>query len=186
MSQQLSISLTRTIVAFLFVTLNPLHAQTPPSTSASIVRGGDAMELNQEKTTYRFKLLPDGGAIEITGNDPSDAATRDAIRQHVAKIAAMFEEGNFSIAMPVHGQKPPSVDTMQRLKGRLYYTRENLPSGGRVQITTENSQALKAVHEFLRFQIREHKTGKSLAEPVPAKRKHPANNLGHDARPAPP
>jgi hypothetical protein len=135
--------------------------------------------------TYRFKLLPDGGAIEITCNDPSDAANRDAIRQHVTKIATTFEDGNFSIAMPIHDQKPPGIDTMKRLKGQIYYTPKNLPNGGQVQITTENSESLKAVHEFLRFQIREHKTGKSLAEPVRAKR-HPANNLGHDARPAPP
>ena len=186
MNRKFSIGFTRGIVAFLFVTLNSLHAQVPQSASASRVHGDDAMELNQEKTTHRFKLLPDGGAIEITANDPSDAATRNAIRQHVSKIADMFTQGNFSIAMPVHGQKPAGVDTMERLKGQLYYTPQNLPNGGRVQITTENSEALKAVHEFLRFQIREDKTGESVAEPVPAKRKHPANNLGHDARPGPP
>jgi len=186
MNQQLSIRLTWRIVAFLFVTLNSLLAQVPPRASANPVYGSNAMELNREKTTYRFKLLPTGGAIEITSDDPSDAATRDAVRQNVTKIATMFEEGNFSIGLPTHNQKPPGVDTMQRLKSRLYYTPENLPNGGRVQITTENSETLKAVHEFLRFQIQEHKTGKSLAEPVPAKRKHPANNLGHDARPASP
>jgi len=186
MNQQFLVSLTWRIVAFLFVTLNSLHAQVPPRESASTVYGSDAKELNQEKMTYRFKLLPDGGAIEITSNDLSDAATRDAIRQHVTKIAIMFENGNFSIGLFIHDQKPPGVDTMQRLKDRLSYKLENLPNGGRVQITTENSEALKAVHEFLRFQIREHKTGKSLAEPVPARRKHPANNLGHDVRSAPP
>ena len=58
--------------------------------------------------------------------------------------------------------------------------------------TVETGIALDAdpgeelVHDFLRFQIREHETGDSLAEPVSARRKHPANNLGHDARPGPP
>lgn len=186
MSQQLSIGLTWRIVAFLFVTLNSLLAQVPPRASASTVYGSDSMDLNREKMTYRFKLLPNGGAIEITSNDPSDAATRDAVRQRVTKIATMFEQGKFNIGLPIHDQKPPGVDTMQRLRARLYYTPENLLNGGRVQITTENSEALKAIHEFLLFQIREQKTGKSLAEPVPAKRKHPGNNLGHDARPASP
>jgi hypothetical protein len=32
-----------------------------------------------------------------------------------------------------------------------------------VRITTGNRDALKAVHEFLRYQIREHKTGDPLA-----------------------
>jgi hypothetical protein len=98
----------------------------------------------------------------------------------------MFAQGNFNIPMLVHGQKPPGTDMMEQFKSAISYTAENLPNGGRVQITTANSDALNAVHDFLRFQIREHKTGDSLADPGPAKRKHPANNLGHDARPAPP
>ena len=144
------------------------------------------MGFDQTKTTHHFKLLPDGGVIEITANDPADVASRDGIQQHVAKIAAMFGQGNFNIPMIVHGQNPPGVDTMTRLKSSLNYAAENLPNGGRVRITTANSEGLKAVHDFLRFHIQEHKTGDSLADPGPAKRKHPANNLGHDAPPAPP
>jgi len=144
------------------------------------------MGFDQQKTTHHFKLLPDGGTIEITADDPSDVATRDAIRKHVAKIATMFGQGDFNIAMLVHGQKPAGVDTMERLKSAISYTAENVPTGGLVRITTANSEGLKAVHDFLRFQIQEHKTGDSLADPVAAKRKHPANNLGHDARPAQP
>jgi hypothetical protein len=186
MNRKFSLRFVKGIFAFLLVTLKPLDAQTPQTASASMAQGSGAMELNQEKTTHHFELLPNGGTIEITANDPSDAATRDAIRQHVAKIAAMFAEGNFGIPTLVHGQKPPGVDSMTRLKSTISYAAENLPNGGRVQITTSNSEALKAVHDFLRFQIQEHKTGDSLAEPEPAKRKHSTNNLGHDARPAPP
>jgi len=31
-----------------------------------------------------------------------------------------------------------------------------------VRISTKNPTALKAIHDFLRFQIKEHKTGDSL------------------------
>jgi len=165
---------------------NLVHGQTPQTSPVSVARGEGAMGFDQAKTTHHFKLLPEGGAIEITANDPSDVASRDAIRQHVMKIADMFTEGNFSIPMLVHGQKPPGVDTMMRLESTISYAAQNLPNGGRVDITTANSEALNAVHDFLRFQIQEHKTGDSLADPRPPKRKHPANNLGHDARPAPP
>jgi hypothetical protein len=185
-NRKFSLRFVKGIFAFLLVTLKPLDAQTPQTASASMVQGSGAMELNQEKATHHFKLLPNGGTIEIIANDPSDATTRDAIRKHLAKIAAMFAEGNFGIPTLVHGQKPSGVDSMKRLKSTISYAAENLPDGGRMQITTSNSEALNAVHDFLRFQIQEHKTGDSLAEPGPAKRKHPANNLGHDARPAPP
>jgi len=177
---------TVAIAAFAFMTSSLVHGQTSPGSTASATRGDEAMGFDQQKTTHHFKLLPDGGTIEITADDPSDVATRDAIRQHVAKIATMFGQGDFNIPMLVHGQKPPGVDTMTRLKSSLDYAAENEPNGGRVRITTADPEGLKAVHDFLRFQIQEHKTGDSLADPVAAKRKHPANNLGHDARPAQP
>jgi len=186
MNLKIGFYFTAAIATFVFMTSSLLRGQTSPTSAAGAARGDEAMDFDQAKTTHHFKLLPDGGAIEITANDPSDVASRDAIRQHVAKIATMFGQGNFNIPMLVHGQKPSGAGTMTRLKSSLDYAAENLPSGGRVHITTANSEALNAVHDFLRFQIQEHKTGDSLADPGPAKRQHPANNLGHDARPAPP
>jgi hypothetical protein len=49
-------------------------------------RGDQGMGFSHEKTTHRFHLLPDGGAIEVQSNEPSDAATQDAIRSHLAMI----------------------------------------------------------------------------------------------------
>jgi len=171
---------------FFLITSSLVRGQaTQPSTARAAGRG-EAMGFDQEKTTYHFKLLPDGGAIEITTNDPSDIASREAIRQHVAKIAVMFGQGDFNLPTPIHSQEPPGVDAMKRLKTTLSYAAENLPSGGRVRITTSNPEAQNAVHDFLRFQIREHRSGDSMAEPGPVKRPHPANNLGRDARPGPP
>jgi hypothetical protein len=186
MNLKIGFYFTAAIATFVFMTSSLLRGQTSPTSAAGAARGAEAMDFDQAKTTHHFKLLAEGGAIEITANDPSDVASRDAVRQHVAKIATMFGQGNFNIPMLVHGQKPPGVDTMTRLKSSLDYAAEDLPSGGRVHITTANSEALNAVHDFLRFQIQGHKTGDSLADPGPAKRKHPANNLGHDAQPAPP
>jgi len=178
--------LTAAIAAFFFMMPSLLRGQTPQSSIAAEARGEEVMGFDPGKTTHHFKLLPEGGAIEITANDTSDLASRDAIRQHVAKITAMFGQGDFALPSLIHQQEPPGVNTMTRLKSTLSYGAENLPSGGRVHITTTNSEARNAVHDFLRFQIQEHRTGDSLADPGPAKRQHPGNNLGHDAPPAPP
>jgi hypothetical protein len=51
---------------------------------------------------------------------------------------------------------------MQRLKTEIKYEFEKMEGGGRVRITTQNAEALKAIHEFLRFQIKEHETGDPL------------------------
>jgi hypothetical protein len=48
---------------------------------------------------------------------------------------------------------------MQVDKGAIAYQYEDLPQGGAVQIVTANDRARTAVHEFLRYQIKEHQTG---------------------------
>jgi hypothetical protein len=77
---------------------------------------------------------------------------------HLGHIAHMFGEGNFEIPMLVHDQTPPGAPDMKRLAAEIKYAYESAPRGGRVRIQTRNPEALSAVHEFLKFQIREHKT----------------------------
>jgi hypothetical protein len=48
---------------------------------------------------------------------------------------------------------------MSRLKSEIVYAFEGTERGGRIRITTQNAEALAAVHEFLRFQIQDHQTG---------------------------
>jgi hypothetical protein len=124
-------------------------------------RGDHVMGFSHEKTTHHFRLYIDGGEIEVDANDPRDTATRDQIQMHLSHIARMFAEGNFRAPMLIHDQVPPGVPTLQRLKAEVSYRFEKVDRGGRVRITTTNSEALKAVHEFLRFQISDHQTGDS-------------------------
>jgi hypothetical protein len=56
-------------------------------------RGDQGMGFNHEKTTHHFHLLADGGAIEIQSNEPTDATSQEAIRQHLAMIAVKFSQG---------------------------------------------------------------------------------------------
>jgi hypothetical protein len=125
-------------------------------------RGNQGMGFSQEKTTHHFYLRKTGGVIQVEANDPKDTISRDRIRQHLGHIAIMFAEGNFDTPMFVHDQMPPGVPEMQRLKSAISYKYEETPRGGRVSISSDDSQAVTAVHSFLRFQITEHKTGDSL------------------------
>lgn len=125
-------------------------------------RGDHEMGFSHEKTTHHFRLSKDGGAIEVTANDPNDTESRDQIRQHLGHIAMMFSAGNFNAPMLIHDQTPPGVPAMKRLKSQIKYEFENMESGGRVKISTMNREAIDAVHEFLRFQITDHQTGDPL------------------------
>lgn len=125
-------------------------------------RGARVMGFSQTETTHHFILTRDGGAIQVEVNDPQDAANRDAIRTHLAHVAQMFAEGNFEMPMLVHDQTPPGVAVMRSLKAGIAYVYEETERGARVRISTRDRDALAAIHDFLRFQIKDHRTGDSL------------------------
>lgn len=125
-------------------------------------RGDEGMGFSQAKTTHHFILAKDGGVISVEANDGKDTASRDQIRMHLAHIAKMFGAGNFDIPMFVHDQVPPGVPVMQSRKNQIQYRFEESKLGGRVVITSSDPETVSAVHDFLSFQIREHKTGDSL------------------------
>lgn len=117
-----------------------------------------AMGFSQSLSKHTFRLFADGGAIEVRSDD---AATVKAIREHLQMIAREFAAGDFAKPEAVHDQMPDGAAAMQELRGEIKYAYGEIESGGRVRITTKNPRALEAVHQFLRFQVREHKTGDS-------------------------
>ena len=122
-------------------------------------RGDHVMGFDHTKTTHHFRLLPDGGSIEVAANSSQDTQSRDQIRMHLGHIAKMFAAGNFKAPMLVHEQIPPGVPVMQKLKNDIQYKFEETKQGARIRISTSSPEALQAIHDFLRFQIKEHKTG---------------------------
>lgn len=125
-------------------------------------RGDVVMGFSHSATTHHFYLLPGGGEIQIAANSRSDTKSRDEIRAHLSHIARMFAEGDFEAPILIHAQVPPGVPSMKRLRRKITYRYEQTRAGGRVCISTADPQALSAIHEFLRFQIRQHRTGDSL------------------------
>jgi mono/diheme cytochrome c family protein len=124
-------------------------------------RGDQVMGFSHEKTVHHFRLKPDGGWIEVEVKDPNDTASRDQIRPHLKHIAQKFTTGDFTAPMLIHAQTPPGVAAMKQLKAAINYQFEETERGGRVRITTSNTKAIAAIHEFLRFQISDHRTGDS-------------------------
>jgi hypothetical protein len=122
-------------------------------------RGDREMGFSHAKTTHHFRLKSDGGIIEVTANSTNDTASRDQIRQHLKHIAKKFSEGDFSAPMFIHGQVPPGVEAMKRLKAEIKYQYGEIERGAHIRISTGNTEAIKAIHEFLRFQIHDHQTG---------------------------
>jgi hypothetical protein len=166
----------KTVIAFLMLGALPLAAQDTQSCpmhkehmkeaaqhQADVEKHGDeAMGFPHDKTSHHFRLYSDGGAIEVTVNDAKDSQNLQAIRSHLAHIATMFANGEFSIPMFIHDHVPPGVLVMKEKRTEISYTFEELLAGGRVRIKTTNTDALLAVHDFLRFQIADHHTGDTI------------------------
>jgi|SRR5579871_4960464 len=123
-------------------------------------RGAMVMGFDQDKTSHHFYLYDDGGAIEVVVKDAADTKDRDAIRSHLPHIATMFGSGDFDGPMLVHDTKNvPGVATLAARKDKIRYTYTETPMGGRVSIVTTDKASLAALHDFLRYQIKEHQTG---------------------------
>ena len=168
---RLSIGFLPVMAALLAVTAIYMraNAQTTAASSRHATemneRGEGVMGFSQTKTTHHFFLSRDGGVIQVEAKDPSDATSRDEIREHLAHIAKMFSLGDFNAPMLIHAQVPPGVPEMKRLKAEINYKYEQTERGGQVNISTSEPQAIAAIHDFLRFQIREHRTGDPMKVP---------------------
>ena len=125
-------------------------------------RGDKVMGFDHNLTTHHFLLKSDGGVIQVEANDKADTPSRDQIRKHLGHIARMFGAGNFSAPMLVHEENPPGTAVMKELKDRIKYEFIENERGAFIRISTNDPVARKAIHEFLRYQIKEHMTGDPL------------------------
>jgi hypothetical protein len=125
-------------------------------------RGDEAMGFSHEKTTHHFHLFTDGGSIEIATNDPADTESQKAVRDHLSMIATKFSNGDFAIPMFIHDTAPPGAETMKQLNKKIRYVVSNTVGGAQIRITSDDTEAVQAVHDFLKFQIQDHETGDSL------------------------
>ncbi len=142
----------------------PAFAQNPHDHHAALnERGKQFMGFDQQKTTHHFILSKDGGRIQVTANEAKDAESIAQIRDHLKHIAGVFAKGDFNLPALIHDRKAvPGVDGMKKNADALTFTFEEIERGGHVRIAGSSPDAIAAVHEFLRFQITDHKTGDPL------------------------
>jgi hypothetical protein len=131
----------------------------PPSDTAFAAlqdRGKSAMGVDQYTSSHIFESLPDGGRI-VLQRDSVDSAGTTVIRAHMSDIASRFAAGDFTIPGMVHAREVPGTTVMAERASRIRYTADTLPRGGQVRVTTTDSAAIAAIHEFLAFQRMDHR-----------------------------
>jgi hypothetical protein len=121
-------------------------------------RGAAAMRVDQSRSTHQFDAFPDGGRIALE-SDTDDTAAVNGIRAHFAEIETSFRRGDFEIPMFVHAGEVAGTRVMAARKARIAYRRSDLPRGAELRLRTKDPAALRAIHEFMAFQRREHHAG---------------------------
>jgi hypothetical protein len=128
-------------------------------------RGALAMGFDQDTTVHHFLLRESGGAIVVTAKDAADAASITQIRSHFQEITSAFATGAFDKPLATHGELPPGAATMAANAALIRYRYEERSNGASVVLETADPETRRAIHEFLRYQIVEHKTGDPLTVP---------------------
>jgi hypothetical protein len=120
-------------------------------------RGRLAMGVDQYSSTHSFEPLPDGGRITLV-RDSVDPAGVDRIRSHMAEIASAFSRGDFSVPGFVHDRPVPGTAIMAARRSRFSYLVDSVPHGGSLRLRSSDSVAVSAIHQFLAFQRRDHRS----------------------------
>ncbi len=156
-------------IALLWTLLAPLAGQNPnPHHAHGVDQRGDlAMGFSHLAADHHFLVREDGGVISVSAKDRGDGDSVARIRHHLGVIVAAFRRGDFSKPKFIHDQTPPGVETMKRLGDQIEYRYTETEAGADVSIASGNPEAVKAIHDFLRFQITDHRTGDPLEVPAP-------------------
>ena len=157
------------VLSFTFAAPLPLVAQTRHDPAhgtaredsafrAMQARGMVVMGVDQDSSIHRFEALTDGGRIELR-RDRDDSAGAATIRAHLRGIARRFAAGDFTAPAEVHGETVPGVPVMRARRTAIRYEVFDLPRGAELRVRSTDPLAVEAIHRFLAYQRREHRTG---------------------------
>jgi len=119
-------------------------------------RGDMAMGFDQTKIMHFFDETPTGGEIGIIALDKSDTKTISEIRSHAENIQYEFSQGNFSKPFFIHAQLVPGTEIMNENKDLIQYSTQQIEGGAILVLTTNDSETLDAIAQFLEFQSSQH------------------------------
>ncbi len=143
--------------ALLLLLVAPLFGQQPPNP--------EPIHYDRDRVVHHFYLYPDGGMMTLTVTDPSDAETRKAVRAYVQRVSQLMVVGNLTRLREQFGDGVPGLNRIAEARGRkaTITVHSSTPDeGSQIIFSTSDAAALEGLHDFLRFQITDLKTGDPL------------------------
>ncbi len=157
---------TRAVVtifcALILVSLAAAQALAGSSAPEMNSRFGKVLGTDVEKISQHYYLVKNGGVIELTAKDPSDAGSVKAIQKYLDMQKDLFEKGKNETEVEVHGKVPDGSLALKKLRNDITFYTSKTEDGAVLRMFTTNDQAKQAVYEFIKFQIGEHQTGDAL------------------------
>lgn len=120
-------------------------------------RHGAVVGVDPSSLTHRFVSTPDGGDV-VLERKAGDTIAIVQIKTHLQGIAHAFSTGDFTTPAFVHEKSADGADVMAKKGGAITYTVVDSPEGAVLRMRTTDTEALDAIHAFIDFQNREHKT----------------------------
>lgn len=124
--------------------------------TAMLERGNVAMGFNQTMIHHHFMSTSTGGEIMIMSTNMSDVKTINEIKSHVKDIQYQFSQGNFTKPFYIHAQIVPGTDVMTTKRNLIQYSIKNIDGGSILILTTNDTELLKAIQQFMDFQSSQH------------------------------
>lgn len=120
-------------------------------------RGRQVMPFNLEQTTHIFSKTKEGGLQQVIVKDPNNAKQIKLIRQHLAKIATEFKQGDFSNPAKIHGDTMPGLAALRQAKpGEIAVVYNELPNGAAINYTSKVPALTQAIQQWFDAQLRDH------------------------------
>jgi hypothetical protein len=120
-------------------------------------RGAEVMPFSLKRTVHIFAKTKSGGIQEVLAKDPSDTPQIMLIREHLSKISKEFAQGDFSDPAKIHGNDMPGLQELERARpGQLRITYKELPNGGQIEYSSDNTGLTEAIHRWFDAQLADH------------------------------
>jgi len=119
-------------------------------------RGELVMPFDLDATTHVFEPTGDGGVQTVVADDPADEDQIALIRSHLQNEVAAFRQGDFGDPATIHGHDMPGLAVLESSPDRLIITFRDLPAGGEVTYSSDDTAVVQALHEWLQAQLMDH------------------------------
>ncbi len=166
------------IASVLVLALTALYAAAPFEfrSRQEVVadRGEQVMPFDLERTTHIFNPTPDGGVQKVVADDPTEQEQVSLIQEHLKKEAAAFADGDLSDPAAIHGRSMPGLEELEMGTDRITIRYSDLPNGGQITYTTEDSALVAALHDWFQAQLSDHGQH-ATGHDSEAQRDHPAD-----------